>query len=194
MRARGNFDFFLRIYRLAVEIEMMFARGEAEKYLSIGFCRHFRHECDDKSACGREMKIISASPSENLESDKLFGRCGLYSLRLQLALNESVVALDKCCLLPCRKIIIFIENVFIGYPRIENFLIAEACYEEIAPVGERGIIGKFPCVKGRYPFAVGTERRTSSAKSCGLSPRKPCVRMAKLLVPFFKNGVISSTS
>ena len=31
MRARGNFDFFLRIYRLAVEIEMMFARGEAEK-------------------------------------------------------------------------------------------------------------------------------------------------------------------
>ena len=104
------------------------------------------------------MEIISASPSENLESDKLFGRCGLYSLRLQLALNEGIVALDKRRFLPCRKIIIFIENVFIGYPRIENFLIAEASDEEIAPVGERGIIGKFPCVKGRYPFAVGTEK------------------------------------
>ena len=48
---------------------MMFARGEAEKYLSIGFCRHFRHECDDKSACGREMEIIATSLAESLQRD-----------------------------------------------------------------------------------------------------------------------------
>ena len=44
--------------------------------------------------------------------------------------------------------------MLIGYPRIENFLIAEACDEKIAPVGERGIIGKSPCAKGGCTLAV----------------------------------------